>query len=70
MSLNDRTFYVRRAVQEERAARMASCEAARERHAELAAAYRRLCRADAGAREQEEPAGGDATRGFVVLDAV
>lgn len=70
MSLNDRTYYVRRALQEERAARIASCEAARERHLELAAAYRRICRGDAVVREQHQPATGDAaTRGVVELDA-
>ena len=40
----ERTYYVRRALQEERAAAIASCQAARDRHQELARAYRAILR--------------------------
>lgn len=43
MTLADQTYYLRRAFQEDEAARAATCEAARERHLELAAAYRFRC---------------------------
>lgn len=37
----DREYFLRRVLQEDEAARRAKCEAARQRHEELAAAYRR-----------------------------
>lgn len=40
MRESDATFYRRRALQEQVAAARASCEAARDRHDELAAMYR------------------------------
>ena len=40
MNADDRAYYLRRALQEHEAARMATCPQARERHEELAAAYR------------------------------
>ena len=46
MTLEDRTYYLRRALQEDQAAAIATCTEARERHLELAAAYRLRCRAD------------------------
>jgi hypothetical protein len=48
MTLEDRTYYLRRALQEDEAARVATCREARERHLELASAYRlrRLLAAD------------------------
>ena len=47
MMLDDRTYFLRRALQEDAAARIAGCEAARQRHLELAAAYRIRCRPNA-----------------------
>ena len=43
MTLDDRTYYLRRALEEDAAARIAACEAAREVHLQLAAAYRERC---------------------------
>jgi len=43
MDANDRAYYLRRAVQEQEAARTAACAEARERHEQLGAAYRRRC---------------------------
>lgn len=47
MDANDRAYYLRRALQEQEAARTATCRKARDRHEELAAAYRLRCRMDA-----------------------
>ena len=47
MDANDKAYYLRRILQEEEAARTASCSVARERHEELAAAYQLRCRMDA-----------------------
>ena len=47
MDANDRAYFLRRAFQEEEAARLATCREARDRHEELAAAYRFRCRMDA-----------------------
>jgi hypothetical protein len=44
VNATDRTYYLRRALQEQEAACAAACVEARERHEELAAAYRRRCR--------------------------
>ena len=55
MNMDDRSYYRERALQEAEAARAATCEQARERHVELAAAYARRSR-------DEEGRGGDATR--------
>ena len=49
MDVNDRDYYLRRALQEQEAARNAACLPARERHEELAKAYRLRCRLDATA---------------------
>lgn len=46
MTLDDRTYFLRRALQEDEAARKAMSAEARERHLELAEAYRFRCRAD------------------------
>lgn len=43
MNLDDYSYYRSRAFQEEEAARSAACDAARERHLELADAYRARC---------------------------
>lgn len=43
MSLDDQVYFRRRALEEDKAARNASCEEARERHTELAALYRDRC---------------------------
>ena len=43
MTLNDHIYYAMRERQEERAASNATCAAARERHQELAEAYRFRC---------------------------
>jgi hypothetical protein len=43
MTLEDRTYYLRRALQEDEAARVAACAQARGRHLELASAYRLRC---------------------------
>lgn len=43
MDARDQAYYLKRIVQEQEAARRASCPAARERHDELAAAYRLRC---------------------------
>ena len=50
MDAKDRAYFLRRVLQEERAARSATCPEARDRHEELAAAYRLRCRLSA-----EEP---------------
>ena len=47
MTLDDRTYYLRRALQEDTAAQIATCSAARRRHLELAAAYRLRCQFNA-----------------------
>jgi hypothetical protein len=47
MDANDRAYFLRRALQEQEAARLATCPEARHRHDELAAAYRFRCRMDA-----------------------
>ena len=39
MSLDDQSYFRRRALEEDKAARNASCDAARIRHTELAALY-------------------------------
>lgn len=44
MNIADRAYYVRRAVQEEAAARVATCIEARQCHLDLAEAYRARCR--------------------------
>ena len=44
MSAIDKAYFLRRALQEEEAARTARCDAARERHRILADAYRLECR--------------------------
>jgi len=41
--LEDLAYYRRRAAQEDEAARSAACQAARDRHLELAEAYRARC---------------------------
>jgi hypothetical protein len=46
MNASDRTYYLRRILQEQEAARVAMCPEARERHEELADAYRLRCRMD------------------------
>jgi hypothetical protein len=46
LSSADRDYYRRRAVQEDEAATRAGCCEARLAHAELAAAYRQLCRSE------------------------
>lgn len=43
MNHDDYAYFRSRAVQEEEAARSAACDAARERHLELADAYRARC---------------------------
>lgn len=43
MDAKDRAYFLRRALQEQQAARNAACPEARERHEELAAAYRFKC---------------------------
>lgn len=43
MSLDDQSYFRRRALEEDKAARNASCDAARVRHTELAALYRSCC---------------------------
>jgi hypothetical protein len=43
MDARDQAYYLKRIVQEQEAARRATCPAARERHDELAAAYRLRC---------------------------
>lgn len=47
MDAKDRAYFLRRALQEQEAAFNASCAEARERHEELAAAYRFRCSQDA-----------------------
>jgi hypothetical protein len=47
MDANDRAYFLRRALQEQEAARLAACPQARNRHEELAATYRFRCRMDA-----------------------
>lgn len=54
MTLDDRAYYLRRALQEDAAARIAGCEAARQRHLELAAAYRIRCRPNVAVVQQRE----------------
>jgi hypothetical protein len=54
MNMDDRSYYRKRALQEAEAARAATCEQARERHVELAAAYALRGR-------DEEVRGGDET---------
>ena len=44
VNANDQSYYLRRAFQEREAACAAACPEARERHEELAAAYRLRCR--------------------------
>jgi len=51
---NDQAYYLRRALQEQEAAGAAACLEARERHEELAAAYRLRCR-PAGRPNRPEP---------------
>lgn len=51
MDATDRTYYLRRTLQEQEAAHNAACPEARERHEELANAYRLRCRFDAAAHE-------------------
>lgn len=58
MDARDRAYYLRRIVQEQEAAKMAVCREARERHDELAAAYRLRCQIDpsrALTRKMEQP---------------
>jgi hypothetical protein len=43
MSLDDQSYFRRRALEEGKAARNASCKIARARHTELAALYRGRC---------------------------
>lgn len=43
MDADDRAYYLKRTLQEQEAARNASCPEARERHEELANAYRHRC---------------------------
>lgn len=47
MDARTRAYYLRRIVQEQEAASHAGCAEARERHEELADAYRLRCRFDA-----------------------
>ena len=53
MDAKDRAYYLRRALQEQDAARIATCPEARDRHEELAAAYRFRCRMDSALGETE-----------------
>ena len=48
MDARDQAYYLKRIVQEQEAAANAASAVARERHEELAAAYRYRCRADPG----------------------
>lgn len=43
MNLDDQSYFRRRALEEDKAARNASCDIARVRHTELAALYRGRC---------------------------
>jgi len=47
MDAKDRTYFLRRVLQEQEAALNAACAEARERHEQLAAAYLSRCRLDA-----------------------
>lgn len=47
MDADDRAYFLKRALQEQEAARLATCPEARCRHEELAAAYRFRCELDA-----------------------
>lgn len=53
---NDQAYYLRRALEEQKAACAAVCLEARERHEELAAAYRLRCR-PGGSPNRAEPSG-------------
>jgi hypothetical protein len=46
MNAKDQAYYLRRILQEQEAANNAACWQARERHEELASAYRSRCRSD------------------------
>ena len=43
MNLDDQSYFRRRALEEDKAARNASCDVARARHTQLAALYRGRC---------------------------
>ena len=43
MMVEDRTYFIQRAVEESEAAEAATCEEARRRHLEMAAAYQAIC---------------------------
>jgi len=43
MMIGDRTYFIQRAVEESEAAEAATCEEARRRHLEMAAAYQTKC---------------------------
>ena len=43
MMIEDRTYFIQRAVEESEAAEAATCEEARRRHLEMAAAYQTKC---------------------------
>ena len=53
MTRRDHDYYARRAAQEDAAAAIAGCEAARDRHEELANAYRLRCTLGLGLDEDD-----------------
>lgn len=55
MDAQERTYYLRRILQEQEAARVAKSAEARERHEELAAAYQLRCRVDAQLTAMKAP---------------
>jgi hypothetical protein len=69
MSLDDRAYYLRRALQEDEAARIATCSQACERHLELASAYRLRCLLAADSQALTDPAEHGSRRIPIVLPA-
>jgi hypothetical protein len=59
MNIADRTYYLRRAVQEDATARVAGCDEAQQSHLKLAEAYRARCRSgwQGHVRDDEEVIG-------------
>jgi hypothetical protein len=53
MDARDRAYFLKRALQEQEAAQVSICAEARERHEELAAAYRLRCRLDISSSDSE-----------------
>lgn len=53
MGAKDRAYFLKRALQEQEAARVATCAEARERHEELAVAYRLRCRMDVSSSDPQ-----------------